>query len=196
MDTLLPPEQRPFALLRPHEKTRISPGFSIIEVTLAIAVIATMFVAVLGLLPAGMRMAEDANGTNAQSRVVAHLISMMQTGGYKKVLDQNRTNSLYYYDVEGNYLDCDTAAIPAYESKRIYAARAIALQQNIPNGTDKFDVDKTASKVVIVMGRNDSSVTDKIRKLSDEKSIRELSAGTRVKMQAVLLSRMDSEMDP
>jgi uncharacterized protein (TIGR02598 family) len=196
MDTLLPSEQRPLAVLRPHEKGRFSRAFSIIEVTLAIAVMATMFIAVLGLLPAGMRMSEAASGTNAQSRIVAHITSLMQTGGYKKVLDQNRTNALYYYDVEGNYLDSDTASIPSYTTKRVYAARAIALSQNIPNGIEKFSIERTASKVMVVMGRNDSAVADEIRKLTDEESIKKLPGGVRVKMQAVLLSRMDSEMDP
>jgi uncharacterized protein (TIGR02598 family) len=198
MDKLPPTERLHRLPLRPHALCSSIVGFSIIEICLAIAIIASAFIAVLGLLPAGMRVYDSSVYITAQSRMVAHLTGMMQTGGYNKTLNQYRSGSvLFFYDVDGSYLDSDTTPVAGYESKRIYAARAFALQQNIPSsGGEKFNLDKTAAKVIIAMGHNDAPVVDQLRKLTDEASIKALTPSARVKTETVLLTRMDSEMDP
>lgn len=171
-------------------------GFSLIEVCLSLAIVAFTFIAVIGLLPAGMQVYDVATTTTAQTRIVSHLTGMVETGGYDKVLAQNRIATFYYYDMDGSYLDSDTNAVPAYEVKRIYAARILSGKLFLPNSTDAFNVDKTASRTIVVMGRYEPRSLDAMRGLIDAASVAALPPGSRLKTQALLLTRMGSEMDP
>jgi|GEM_PF-3912893 len=198
MDRLLPSEQLHDVSQRPYMKRSPRAGFSIIEICLAIAIIASAFIAVLGLLPAGMRVYDSAAATNAQSRIVAHLTGMMQTGSYSKTVASFRTGSpLFYYDLDGGYLDSDQAVVSGAESKRVYVARVLALQQNIPNVAEKFSIDKTGAKILVAMGRNEAKIIGILQGLVDETSVQKLVTPTsHVKVETVLVSRLDSEMDP
>lgn len=198
MDRLLPSEQLHDVSPRLYMKRSPRAGFSIIEICLAIAIIASAFIAVLGLLPAGMRVYDSAAALNAQSRIVAHLTGMMQTGSYSKTVGSFRTGSpLFYYDLDGGFLDSDQAVVSGSESKRVYVARALALQQNIPNGVEKFSIEKTGAKVIVAIGRNEQKTIEILQALVDETTLQKLvTPASRIKVETVLVSRMDSEMDP
>jgi uncharacterized protein (TIGR02598 family) len=179
---------RPLGILR-------KAGFSLIEVSMALAIVAIAFVALIGLLPAGMKIFEAAANTTAETRMVSHLSSMLQATDYTEFRKGEYQGVLFYYDVDGGFLDTDKSPVPGYEIRRIYVAKLLVDAQNIPNGSATFDVTKTSSRVIVAMGRADPKVVEILNGLQDAQDVGEKQKmSPRIKTQAILVSRMDIEL--
>jgi uncharacterized protein (TIGR02598 family) len=190
-----PSEQslRPLGLLR-------KAGFSLIEVSMALAIVAVAFVALIGLLPAGMKIFEAAVATTAETRMLSHLSGVVQASDYTDFRKGNYDGVYFYFDVDGLYLDSSQKPVPDFAVKRVYAAKLILGDQNIPNsagtGNADYDDEKTSMRVLVAMGRADPVVIatmDKLQKPADVKDKEKISP--RVKVQPLLFSRMDLEVD-
>src|SRR5688572_15315225 len=132
-------------------------GFSLIEVTLAIAIIAFAFIALIGLLPAGLGIfAQTVDSTN-EMRISGHLSSMLLATDFDKLKSgSDYSSNIYYYDVDGGFLDSDQDPNPKYANERIYAARALFDKQNVPQptGQSSYDPTNVAIKALLVIGKN------------------------------------------
>lgn len=69
-----PPPPIPMSL----RKSKNSRGFSLIEVIVAMGIVATVMVGLIGIMPAGVESLHDASTTSIQSRIVQELISDAQ----------------------------------------------------------------------------------------------------------------------
>jgi uncharacterized protein (TIGR02598 family) len=168
-------------------------GFSLIEVSMALAIVAIAFVALIGLLPAGMKVFEAAANTTAETRIVSHLSSMLQAADYKNFKEGSYSGVTYYYDVDGSYVDSSADAVTGSEPNRVYAARLIIGKQNIPNAGGDYDTIKTSTKVIVVMGRNDPVVTATMTTVNSASDVGQLKGDSRLKAQPILVTRMDLE---
>lgn len=170
-------------------------GFSLIEVCMALAIVAVVFVTLIGLLPTGMKIFDDASQTTAQTRIVSHLVSMLQSVDYMKFKSNTVANqTLHFYDVDGAYVDSESAPENGSEPRRVYAARIVDSTQNIPNTGGNYDVLKTASRVLLLMGRNDPAVQQKLKSAGTPAMVSVLiNRSSGIKVQPVMITRMDAE---
>jgi uncharacterized protein (TIGR02598 family) len=161
-----PPSHQTFVLACPEspspQRRRIA-GFSLIEVTLAIAIVAFAFVALLGLLPAGMSVFNQTQDATNITRMAQDLSSMLQSTEFSKLDDSRITGNIYYFDIDGALLDSKLAPVSTYEDQRIYAARIVMDEQNRPSpGAQFYNANDVARRAIIVLGRN---IPDNIREL-------------------------------
>ncbi|MFN0129048.1 MAG: Verru_Chthon cassette protein B [Verrucomicrobiales bacterium] len=88
--------------------TRHRRGFSLVEVTVAMGIVATVLVALLALLPYGMDSIREAKSTQVQARIANEIISEIQVAdwgsepAYKKLADYDGT--IRRYDSEGTLI--------------------------------------------------------------------------------------------
>jgi uncharacterized protein (TIGR02598 family) len=177
MHTPAPPLLQTFPAACPHpilRRIRRVAGFSLIEVTLAIAIIAFAFIALIGLLPAGLGVfAQTVDSTN-EMRISSHLTSMLMATDFSKLkAGSDYSSNLYYYDVDGGFLDSEQQPNPNYTNARIYVARAMFDSQNIPRSTGKdvYDQQTVAIKALIIVGKNNEAVKTYLSSMSNASSI-------------------------
>jgi uncharacterized protein (TIGR02598 family) len=176
MHTPAPPlaQIRPTACPHPIlRRLRHLAGFSLIEVTLAIAIIAFAFIALIGLLPAGLSVFSQTVDSTNEMRISSHLTSMLMATDFKELKSgKDFGSNLFYYDVDGGYLDSEQRRVQGYESGRIYVARALIEAQNVPKtGKAFFDENKVAVKAVIVVGKNNDAIKTYMTGLSNAQSL-------------------------
>lgn len=86
-----------------------SHGFSLVEVTVAMGIVATVLVALLALLPYGMDSIREAKSTQVQARIANEIMSELQVAdwgsepAYKKIADYDGV--VRRYDSEGTLLE-------------------------------------------------------------------------------------------
>ena len=88
-------------------------GFTLIEVVVAIGIVATVFVAFMGMLPIGISTMKEANLISTQARIAQKLIGEMQLSdwrGDKGGLDDFVTKE-YNYDEFGNLTKSESETI-------------------------------------------------------------------------------------
>ena len=117
-------------------------GFSLVEVVIALGIVATVMVALLALLPLGMDALRQAADLSVQSRIAQDLIGDVQQADWKSL--ERYRNELRYYDGEGVPLET------AGSGRRLYTAKiefptSNEGRVNLP-GLDKNDY---AKKIVI-----------------------------------------------
>lgn len=93
----------------PSRRVRSTRGFSLVEVTVAMGIVATVLVALLALLPYGMDSIREAKSTQVQARIANEIISELQVADwgseptYRKLADYNGV--IHGYDSEGTRID-------------------------------------------------------------------------------------------
>jgi uncharacterized protein (TIGR02598 family) len=134
MDTI-PPSGSQFP--RPFlKRAQAVAAFSLVEVTLAIGIIAVGFVALIGLLPVGLSTYRSSIDTANESWIIQSLSSMVQVTEWKQVesnLAFKDGGNIYYFDEEGRLTDTEKkpSSDPEVIRNRLYAAKLIVepLQQ-------------------------------------------------------------------
>src|SRR5688572_12071231 len=107
MHTTVPPDaQNPLeACPPPISRRRRRDGFSLIEVTLAIAIVAFAFIALIGLLPAGLSVFNQTMDSTNEMRISSDITSILQSTEYSKLPTNDEiTKNLFYFDVDGGLL--------------------------------------------------------------------------------------------
>src|SRR4051794_17422660 len=87
--------------------SRFRAGFSLVEVALAIGIVAFAFVALLGLIPTGLNTFHAAIDKTNETMIVQDLNSMIQVTDWSKIdtLDYLNSQEIYYYNDEGRFMD-------------------------------------------------------------------------------------------
>src|SRR4051812_20667830 len=109
--------------------SRSRAAFSLVEVALAIGIIAFAFVALLGLIPTGLTTFKNAIDKTNETLIVQDLNSMIQVTDWSKVdaLDYKTSQEVYYYNDEGRFVDTKSSATGATGGMltRLYEAKLI-----------------------------------------------------------------------
>ncbi len=110
--------------------SRASAGFSLVEVALAIGIVAFAFVAILGLLPVGMRTFRDSIDKTNEGRIMQVFNSRAQSTEFSKLekeLDFASSSKMFFFDEEGSFLDERKDGYEAMDAtqkeKAIYAVK-------------------------------------------------------------------------
>ncbi|HSJ02652.1 MAG TPA: Verru_Chthon cassette protein B [Verrucomicrobium sp.] len=93
-------------------------GFSLVEVTLAVAVTATVAMSLLGLLPAGLDGMRQSANASAHARILQTLAGQCQMTSWAEITSTGYQSRTYAFDYQGGELDS------AQESEATYLARA------------------------------------------------------------------------
>lgn len=88
-------------------------GFSLVEVVLALGIVAISVVAVLGLMPVGLNAFQEANRSNIEAEIVAQIARNLEASSFTRLQTEFATPQTYYYDSEGRELFESGGAPPA-----------------------------------------------------------------------------------
>lgn len=121
-----PPHANPsFAL-----KTQHSQGFSIVEIALALGIVGFAFIALMGLLPAGLTTFRAAIDQTNEGRIMESLTSQTEAAEFNnlaKEFDFPQSNAVFYFDEEGTFIRRGTAAYgglsPAEKLVALYSVK-------------------------------------------------------------------------
>jgi uncharacterized protein (TIGR02598 family) len=176
-------------------------GFSLVEVTMAIGIIAFAFVALFGLLPSGLTTFRAAVDTTNDSSIMQDMNSMVQVTEWKKVdgLAQSKGGDIYYYDEEGRRTD--TKSSPAKEevvNRRLYQVKLIVEPFVQPGSSSKSSSDQLegARRIIVVIGDlvRPKSVTD-FEHTTKAEDLTKSAGQLDVRSRTFVVTRMESVKD-
>lgn len=93
-------------------------GFSLVEVTIALAIAAVAIVSLIGMLPSGMNTMVEAGDTAIMARIHQSVLGAMQVTDFEDLNEEFHLEELYY-DSQGEQLDSSQEG----ELEHIYSAR-------------------------------------------------------------------------
>jgi uncharacterized protein (TIGR02598 family) len=171
-------------------------GFSLVEIALAVGVIAFAFVALFGMLPLGLQTFRDAIDTNNEARIVQMFVSKVLATDFKNLkttVDFGATGEVAYFDEEGTQIDTSTNPIASRASSRIYEAKVFVDDPAVPTLTNTL----TYSANIVVVFANMSSPAakefgDQTANLAKLRTYLSNTKGkTGLKVRPLIVSKMD-----
>ena len=167
-------------------------AFSLVEVSLAVAIIAFAFVALIGLLPAGMQVFKKTIDATNEMRIFTDLTSMLQATDFSKVSDDAVTKNLFYFDADGGLLDTQLAQKSNLIKDRVYTARIVADKQNIV-ATKEVDYDNAniALKALVVIGKNNTASNEFLNGLTDAESVQKIPRSAKYRILPLIVTKTD-----
>ncbi len=184
-------EKPPFSSLQ-KRLARPEAGFSLVEVSLSVAIIAFAFVALIGLLPAGLQVFKKTIDSTNEVRIFTDLTSMLQATDFNKVRDDSITKNLFYFDADGGLLDTELSPKMNLVNDRVYAARIVADKQNIVAANElEYDDQAIALKALVVIGKSDKTSTEFLNGLADSESLQNLPRTAKYRILSLLVTKTD-----
>lgn len=134
-------------------------GFSLIEVTIAMAIASVALVTLIGLLPQGMDTMREAGDMAIEARIHQQILSEIQMADFERLDDYDQME--VYYDIQGEELGStkggDTSAKGSFE--HVYSARVSVPSQS--GGSTPRSVGASSFTGVSFDGNTD--VNDRLR---------------------------------
>ena len=140
-----------------------------IEVTLAIAIVAFAFVALIGLLPAGLGVFNQTMDSTNEMRISSDLTSMIQATNYDNLTSAFAQN-VYYFDVDGGVLDTKLEPKDVYKDERIYSAKVVFDDQVQPTAVT-FKRETEALSALILIGKYNDTVNGTLDTLNSAEEV-------------------------
>ena len=173
-------------------------GFSLIEITLAIGIIAFAFVALFGLLPTGMQTFRASVDATNDITMLQEMNAMVQVTAWDK-LDTIGVD-VYYFDEEGRRTDSKKAPTsdPAVKARQLYQVKLLVEKCYQPGVTAKNPDPnrelKDARRVAVVIGDlvKPKSKTD-FESVTSTKDLAKNGKALEVRSRAFLITRMESD---
>ncbi len=117
------------------------PGFTLAEVMIAMGIVASVMVALLGMIPLGVRSVREATNLTISGRIAQEVISNIQQSNWKDVM-VNYNQKRFLFDNEGFSIREGNKSRPSFE------ARVVIPPEEISIGKTKYGVD-TLRKVLV-----------------------------------------------
>jgi len=121
-----PPARRGF-LRRRAGKNSGKAAFSLIEVALALGVVAVAFVPVAGLLPLGLQSYHQANDNSMQAEIFQRIVNELQQTDFGSLTSSSNPPPYRYFDYQGN-------EVTASEQYIYQVNTRISSTTNLPEG--------------------------------------------------------------
>jgi uncharacterized protein (TIGR02598 family) len=185
-----------------HFTRRASAGFSLVEVALAIAIVAFAFIALIGLLPTGMQVFRSSMDTANESWIMQDINSILQATPFKKV-DQMAAGKedgvIFAYDDEGKLLDRQKVPTVNYGENEKWQYVAKILVDDIYRPNSENDKMTDARNVTVVIAPyNKAKAVEEFNALTSRKQLDTdtvVSKKTDLRIRCLVLTRMDSIKD-
>jgi uncharacterized protein (TIGR02598 family) len=150
--------------------SKLKAAFSLVEVSLALAIVGIAFMALLGILPMGMQTFKSANESAVDARILTVMTTMLQSTEYSKVASVGGiTEDVYFFDVDGEFLDSllKPSVRQDVVKQRIYAAKVISDDQKVPSSTNlTYNRTSVGTRLLIASGKITPAMTDLLKTLS------------------------------
>jgi uncharacterized protein (TIGR02598 family) len=146
----------------PGPKTKSA--FSLVEVSLALAIVGIAFTVIIGMLPVGLRQARAATDTTNEARVLAAMTAIVHATEYEKLKDVEK--KLHYFDADGGFLEVGGLASASassgddleFKDSHVYQAMIVVSDQPEPGGAS-YDPLRVSRRVHVLYGRiNDKAI--------------------------------------
>lgn len=196
--------QTPKAALAMPRRGGSQGGFSLIEVTLSIGIIAFAFVALFGLLPTGMQTFRASVDATNDITIMQEMNAMIQVTRWKSVdgLDVNKGGDVYYFDEEGRRTDTkrNKSNSELVRARRLYQVKLLIEDAYEPGVTvknpDPKREFKDAKRVVVVIGDILKPKSQKdFDSISNSSDLAKVGKALDVRSRTFLVARMESEND-
>lgn len=193
-----PPISAPPSFPPPVSLSRLaaSKGFSLVEVVMAIGIIAFAFVALFGLLPTGLKVfRESVDGAN-ETWILQSLNSMAQVTEWSKLpkLGHEQGGDIYYFDEEGRLTDTELRPGDAKaQERRLYAAKLLVEEFVSPQEAGGRAVQRSARRVIAVLASYPNPGA--MKTFQEIRSAADLKKGTghfAVRCRSFLVAQMES----
>ncbi len=146
---------------------RKNSAFTLIEIAIALLVVAFAFVPLFGLLPVGLGLSREAIDATVQSQIVQQLTAESLQTDYSSLtaLATNSISNPYYFDEQGNRVSA--TANPSYE-----AAYYVSTNTAIP---DNQSTQKLAKVTICILNkyvrRTNHTQTDLLKNADSKKFV-------------------------
>ena len=173
-------------------------GFSLVEISLAIGIIAFAFVGLIGLLPVGLTTFRDAIDTSNEARIVQSFSSKLIATEFSKIpaLSYESSSEIYYYDEEGMPVDTSTNQNPSRENDRLYECKVFIEQTPDAKGAGVRSMEFSVNAIIVFANKASPAhaefeAFDTLEALRTQLSQNQ--GRTRLKIRPILLSKMDGQ---
>jgi len=119
-------------------------AFSLIEVTIAIGIVAFSLVPLLGVIPVGLGVTQDAMMQTARSHIIKQISSDLGALPFSKITAYLAVDQ--YYDYEGNRVE-------SASSSSIFVATMSSALPNYPGSSSLTGLDEHMKRVIIKIRR-------------------------------------------
>jgi uncharacterized protein (TIGR02598 family) len=167
-------------------------AFSLVEVSLALAIVGIAFTVIIGMLPVGLRQSRAATDTTNDARILSAMTAIIQSTEYMNLPDLEK--KIYYFDADGGFLEIKGDS-NKYEKSHVYQASFLLSKQPAPGSGGDFDEKNEGLRVLIVQGRMSGVVTTLFGKIADgEFTTNDISKNSPVKVTPVVVAKMDNNI--
>lgn len=187
-------------------------GFSLVEITLAIGIIAFAFVALFGLLPSGLAVFRQSIDAANEMWIMQDLNTMIQVTDWSKdsgsgkskveALSFSKGGLIYFYDEEGRLTDTsqslDRSGSNEIELKRLYAVKLELDRVERPGGgggaAGNF-IPNTYRVSTIFAPYTNRLALEEFTAIKSPEDLKNLPKNTALKTRSFIVSRMGSEKE-
>lgn len=112
----------------------VSRGFTLAEVMIAMGIVATVMVGLLGMIPLGVRSVREATNLTLTGRIAQEVISNIQQANWKEI-ERSFNNRTFNFDNEGFLIRAGN------KSPITFQARVVMDPQRVVIGTTNYALD-------------------------------------------------------
>lgn len=127
--------------MKPQKTFLLSKGFTLAEVMIAMGIVASVMVGLLGMIPLGVRAVREATNLTISGRIAQEVISNIQQSNWTDVL-VSYNGKTFYFDNEGFFIRSGNKTKPSFQ------ARVQIPQEKISIGKTVYDVN-TLKKILL-----------------------------------------------
>ena len=133
--------------LQPVRARRFAAGFSLVEVVLAVGIMALGVVTILGLLPHGLEMSRKTANEMAEARIIEHIVGEMQSTDWLALNTYGQ--QLRYFDDQGLELPNLNTAEARFALNYVVRVEVPPLDVRLPTNRASTAVDQNLRRVSI-----------------------------------------------
>ena len=181
-----------------HKMNSLAPkrkqAFSLVEVSLSLAIIGIAFTVIIGMLPVGLRQARAATDTTNEARILSGMTAILHATDYE-ALTTSLTGKLHYFDADGGFLETappqsnTSARKLEYEDAHVYQAMFLFSKQPMPGVSgNQYDDVSVSQRAFVIYGRKSKAADSIFKDLTDPST---LAKGSPVKVIPVVVAKMD-----
>lgn len=135
--------------LQPVRARRPAAGFSLVEVVLAVGIMALGVVTILGLLPHGLEMSRKTANEMAEARIIEHIVGEMQSTNWQTLNTYGQ--QMRYFDDQGLELPNLSSAEARFALNYVVRVDVPALDVQLPTNRAVAAPDAHLRRVTIRM---------------------------------------------